>query len=43
MKCTKTEGLLGTIIAMDFLKAFAPVDRDYMLKALQTSNWVEIP
>ena len=43
MKYTKTEGLLETIIAMDFLKAFAPVDRDYMLKALQTSNWVEMP
>ena len=43
MKYTKAEGLPGAIIAMDFLKAFAPVDRDYTLTALQASNWVEMP
>ena len=43
MKYTKAKGLTGAIIAMDFLKAFAPADRNYILKALQTSNWVEMP
>ena len=42
MKYTKAEGLPGAIIAMDLLKAFAPVDRYYIFKALQTSDWVEM-